>query len=728
MVRSLRSQWLNVALVVVAVALVAVVFVTRGNVTTGEREAREDNLLSAYRPGELSRITFDGDKHIVLTKVGDEDAGDVTWNIAEPIQEEADTYAIDKLLGSLEFARKVRSIDPQEVDRSAFGLEHPKWVMGIQMGEIHYELRLGKEAAQPPGAHYLEVQAKGAPGSGVVIVSRDLAKELGIELADLRGRLVMPYFSSSLSRIELGGSGGDRKLTSLGNNRWRFDGMLGGVRVNREIFDQVLLQFARTKADEFLSEKEAIAALGKDRVIVRLTPKDKKDPPGLVEVGGRCPKNDKDVVALRRKPDVLGACVPASVMVGLTLPAEKLVDRTLFATRKDEVESISMQLGPKKLELDRKEDGFSMTAPLKATVKLEAGNQWLDKVLGAEGALQDEPDLAALGLSPPRGHILVKYIQETDSQLAKARVDIGKRTEKGGLWVRREQDGAVLELSPQAAEPIRVDTTLVRDTRVLDFKPSALHFVEVTREGTTQRFVREASGQFVLEKPKGFDADPGLCADVVDALSSLTAERWVADDDDGSFGLSRPTLQVGFSFDEQDAGATSMELVVGTLIPGGAYAKLEKQPGVFVMSRRALDALETLLLDRSVFMLNPGDAKKVFLERNGKKIELVYEGDHYTQASGPPLGATAVTRAMDALSGLRAEAAVHVGAARADEGLQKPRLTVRIEPPGTGKPRVLTFGAGDDYRNTSIVYARSSGVDATYAIAKSKLSGLFDAL
>ena len=41
MVRSLRSQWLNVALVVVAVALVAVVFVTRGNVTTGEREARE---------------------------------------------------------------------------------------------------------------------------------------------------------------------------------------------------------------------------------------------------------------------------------------------------------------------------------------------------------------------------------------------------------------------------------------------------------------------------------------------------------------------------------------------------------------------------------------------------------------------------------------------------------------------------------------------------------------
>ncbi len=484
MSRALRSQWLNIALVVGAVTLIAVVVLTRGKVTTGEREARENNVLSAWRPGELSRVTFDrGKEHIVLQREGDEDAGDVSWQIREPIQEEADAYAVDKLLGSLEFARWVRRIDKGEVDRAQFGLTEPQWVMGISMGSIHYDLRLGKEAAMPAGSHYLELEAKGAPGSGVVIISRDLATELTIQLADLRGRLILPYFSSSLQRIVLEGAGGTRKLAAMGDNVWRFDGMLGNVRVNREIFDQVLVQFARTKADEFLSEKAAAGALDGDVVKITLVPKDGKLPTGLVQVGGQCPGNDKDAVALRRKPDVQGACVPKSVMVGLTLPAEKLVDQTLFFAQKDQVESISITLGEKKLDLERKDNGFVMLAPIKTNVELEAGNEWLDSILGAEGEIEKAPDLAALGLSPPAGHIDIKYIRKTDSGLAKDRVDLGKRSPDGKLWVRRVNDGAVLQLGREVARPIRVDTTLVRDKKVLEFTASDFHSAEITAAG-----------------------------------------------------------------------------------------------------------------------------------------------------------------------------------------------------------------------------------------------------
>ncbi len=168
--------------------------------------------------------------------------------------------------------------------------------------------------------------------------------------------------------------------------------------------------------------------------------------------------------------------------------------------------------------------------------------------------------------------------------------------------------------------------------------------------------------------------------------------------------------------------------MVGSLVSGGAYAKLAGEPGVFVMSRRVVEALQGLLLDRSALMVAPDEAKKVTLERDGKKVELSREGDHFTQTAGPELGASSVTKIMEALAGLRAEAAVHLGAARPSEGLTKPTLVVRIEPPGGGKPRQLSFGAGDAYQNTSIVYARSGSVDATFVIAKSKVTELLDAL
>ena len=51
----------------------------------------------------------------------------------------------------------------------------------------------------------------------------------------------------------------------------RFDGMNADRRVEREAFDRILLQFARTKAERFLDPKAAEQALGDggDRLVRR---------------------------------------------------------------------------------------------------------------------------------------------------------------------------------------------------------------------------------------------------------------------------------------------------------------------------------------------------------------------------------------------------------------------------------------------------------------------------
>jgi hypothetical protein len=735
MARPLRGQIVNLVLALVAVALVVVVVMTSRRVTTGEREARERNVLSAFREKDITRLTLErGSRRLVVQRERAGDAGDASWRLIEPTEEEAEAYAMDKLLGSLEFATWVRRIEPAQVDRAGFGLDQPSWVLGIEMGEIRYELRLGKEAATPKGAHYLELVARGAPGSGVGVISRDLATELGVDPSELRGRQIMPYLSDALRALTLEGQGGSRRLTSLGEKRWRFDGMLGGVRVDRETFDAVLLQFARTKAEHFLevpAAEQALLAAGAESVRVTMVPKRPERATGIVVVGGRCPSGENAVVALRKQPEPVAACVPRSVMPGLITPAEALIDRSLFSLRSDELESLVIVRGDQKLELERKQDGFVMRAPVKADVDLDTGNQHLEAIVRARGTIVEKPDLAKLGLDPLQGRVTVKAVAEDDSKVLEETIQIGRAEASGALAVRRAADGAVLELDPQTAHLLTADASLLRKRRLLDFAPSALLSVESESKALHQRIRREPSGAFTLELPKGAAHDAALATALVDVLGSLEADRWVAARDDGSFGLGEPALRARIVLEQADGGAREHTLLIGAATSGGQFAKLETSPplpGVFVLPRRTVETLETPLLDRSVFMVAPDAAARIVLVRPTGKLTLEKRGDSWSAAGLSPARIAELT---EALASLRAESAIRLGAARPGEGFARPELEVRVEPPpgpGAEKPWTFRIGAGDAWQGTSIHYARRDGVDATYAIAKSKVRAILDAL
>lgn len=729
MQKGLKRQLVNLGLVVAALVLLGVVLWTQGKVTTGEKDARSFNLLSAFREDEITRLTFTRDgKRLVVARVPSGDAGDTSWNIEEPFREEADAYAVDKLLGSLEFARFVRRIKPEEVNRGEFGLDAPGLELEVEMGKVRFRLGMGKEAASPPGSRYLELRAEGGPESGVFIVSRELVKELDVDAGTLRGRQMLPYTSNQLSHVELVGSDGVRRsLKSAGRDRWRFDGMEGDVRVNRDVFDQVLIQFARTKAEHFLEVKDAEAALaGGKNVKLTLTPKEPGRPKAVVEVGGKCPKSDNDVVALRREPDPLAACVPSSVLPGLDTEVSALVDRGLFALRKDEVESLRVVRGDRKLDLERKESGFVLRAPVQGDVELETGNRRIDSIVRAQGELLQGAKLAELGLEPAQGKVTLRSSAESDDKVIEEVVELGKPDKDGKLPVRRLADGAVLRVDADAARALEADSTLVRGLKLLDFPSADFRSLEIRGRGIEQKIHREASGQILMDLPKGHRADVALTANAVDELGRLTADRWVSERDDPSFGLATPELTVKLAYAAGDAGTKERVLTIGASTSGGAYAKLDSEPGVFVMPRRAREALDTWFLDRSVFVVTPDVATKVELLRNGKTLVLEKRADGFVRASGIELAPARVAEISETLIALRAEAAVELGPQRPGRGLEAPEVVVRVERTDDG-PRSFRIGAGDAWRGQSIHYARAEGVDATYVIAKTKARVLIDA-
>jgi hypothetical protein len=227
---------------------------------------------------------------------------------------------------------------------------------------------------------------------------------------------------------------------------------------------------------------------------------------------------------------------------------------------------------------------------------------------------------------------------------------------------------------------------------------------------------RSSVGVWTLEEPKGFAPDPGIAGDVADALSQLRAERWVADRDDGSYGLASPRGRYQI---DVEGGAIRVE--TGRATSGGVFARRMDREGVFVLSTATERILETWAVDRSYFMVDPNDVRRIRIDRAGDHVTL-----EAARPGAPDAGAEAerFENARRAVGDMRAEGLVHPGAARKEEGFDEPLATLTIQKKETTLK--FTIGRGDAWRDTNVFYARRDGVDATFAIAQSKVRPLLD--
>lgn len=730
-----RQKVGNLVLIAVALGLVVTVLATAGSVTTSERDRRSLNVMTAWREDEITRIAIErGDDELVLEREAAPDGGDETWQMTAPYREEADPFAMQKLIGTLQYASWARQIKPEEVDRAAFGLDGPRMVVHVDMGDIHYRLRLGKDAVQPPGSAYLEVTGEGVPEKRIVIIEKGLIDELDVKADDFRGRYVMPYLSPVLKRLTIEGKDSAVRLRRAEWDGWRFDGMLDDARIDRQALDRVLVQFAKT-VDTFVDPGKAEQALeGAETITVELFPKRAELGKGEVVFGGRCPEREEEIVALRKKPDRLAGCLPGSVFAALSTPAEALVDRSLFYLRPDEVETLTVVEGDKKLVLDRKNEGFVMREPREAEVDAEAGNERIESIVRATGRLVPNADAEELGLAPPHGTITLSSVAAHEDEIQKETVLLSAPDDEGIVYALRKQDGQVLELMSEAARSLKADASLVRSRTLLDRPLSDMAEVEVVGGPAAELVRRSEGGSYTLDKPKGYAADAGLATELMDALRTLTADRWVADADDGTFGLGDPSLRVRILLRGEDKGAeTERVLLVGRRARSGFYATFEDDPGVFVIPRRVHEVLTTLPLDRTVLTVDPTVVARITLDTPDSSVTLDRHGGQFVQSSGSEqLSSAAIQRIVDALQVVRAQAAVHLGPPRPEEGLAEPLLRVsadRVPGHGTLPPRTAwRIGAGDSWRGVSVHYARAEGVDATYVVPRSLVQEIRSAL
>ncbi len=702
----------SIALAVLALASVAAVLLTRNAPTTEEKAARASNLLATFREEDVERLEL---RHGAETATVERDGDGYT--LRAPEKETADAAAVERLIDGLGFATPLRKLVGSEP--GPLGLDQPRATVILVMGGKKTRVALGKGAPSPAGAAYVSVSGDDAAAFNAV-VSREVAALLETTADDLRDKNLVKLGANDLGALDVESAEASLHLVRGDGGSFRLD---GGGRARREGLEPLFTALGELRAERLLDPGVAERARGAAaRTTIHLSPRDAKTPKVTLELGGACP-GGPGTLAIVRATLARAACVREEVARAFGVSRDALLDDTAFWARPDEVETLAVTRGEKRLVLTRSGTGFLLREPASAAVELDAGNARLAAVVRGSGELLHDADLEKLGLAPARDKIVLTVLGREDKANEET-LELGRVEADGSLAVRRVDDGAVLRFSRDAARAFLVDSTLLRPRRLLDFALSGLVELETSRP--ERQILKHVPTGFELATPPGFQVDGALATEAALALGSLTALRWVADSDDGSFGLGMPRLTARLRIDA-DAGATERTLVVGATAPGGYYARFGDDQGVFLLERAVVERLETLFVDRSAPMADPATLARVRLKHGEKALTLERRGGTLAATGGATVDASVLTPALEALAALRAEAAVHTGKALPNEGFATPALDIVAEPsPGLGASRHLRVGAQEVFRGLPVRYARVDGIDATFVVAESKVKAILD--
>jgi hypothetical protein len=760
------ARWANSGLVLVAVVAVLTLVWSGRSATRAESEVRRGHLLPVFHQEEVSRIELQqGLKRSVIERRraapephqqaepgGDADVLASEWTLSEPFETDADPVPVEKLLGSLRYATWER--EAPEVAAAPVAPPVPAVALGVdagaggstrapgggssdlsrqlsvQMGSLAYRLRLGAPSVSPPGSHYVEVSGGDGPAH-TYVVKKSVLDELFVPGDGFRGRQIVPYRKGSTARLVLSSAAGVRRLRRVGDD-FHFEDMQENQRARRAEVDRIFLALARASADPILDLEVAQAAIGTEpNVHIAVVPMAQDKPEASLTFGGTCPSDPNKTLAVRSLPEPLAGCVERSVLGALREPASALIDSSLFAFHADEVDTVQIVEGDHVLDFAREGDGFVLRQPHAAALDAEAAKDRLSRLLGIEGTLLLARDKPAKAAEFSAVVVTLESSARPGAERTKETLRISPARADGSRLAYREADGAVVLVPREEAFVLRADSTLLKDHRIFDYPLSAVRGIEIRRGTSREVLKRTATGGLSLLEPKGFDVDGGLAVEIIDQLRTLRALRWVSDAPVAGLGLEKPRISVKFTVELEDR-VIDRTLSVSRAAPGGFYASVDRDPGVFVAPRALERTLTSLPLDRALFSADRNSIMEIQLTTpdRGKLLLKRVAGQLALQKGSVTFDLARLDELLDAIETLRPEAAVHTGVAGPGEGLRKPILTAYIRrqaPENVGMPPIrFSVGSRDVFQDASVYYARHASVNATYALPRSQVQRLLD--
>lgn len=538
----------------------------------------------------------------------------------------ADQAAVERLLTTMEFATAVRTVS----EGADLGFAAPRASGTVTMGTLVARFVLGGTSPRPDGSSYFRVE-----GERPIVVSKELTEALLQGVDVYRDRSVVPYLSIDLARFSVSRAaspGGGFTLERIDERAFRVAEQR--VAASRDAVESVWSALAEMRAESFPKDADVERLMASPRMTITMKPKDGR-PEAVLVVGDACPGHPEDVIVLRKAPTHAAACAPKGAINALESAPSTLADRKPFSFRVDEMEEVRLEAfagGEKPIEFARKGSGFHLREPEDRDLSSEeadAASELLariDKVAADSVAPRSSASFEAMARAVVRGG----GRDET--------IEVGRADAEGRVPLHRVRDDALLFTSRFVGRWLVPRKTslasrvLLGDTR------------RVTRMlvacGVRQELVDDGAG-FRLVSPVGYETDASA-RELSEALTRGRVEAWIADADDGTFGLETDACRVVLSFADGHAPAA---VRFGAEANGAVCGSVEGQSPVFIASKALRDLAKKIYVSRASLRFDAATISRVRVSIDGRTV------------ADPDLAA-----AKDALASLYADDVLRLGA------------------------------------------------------------------
>ena len=263
---ALRRHGVSMGLLAATVALGGYLdWGDRDRSTTSETNARQQNLVPAFRRGAFTELTIEQNGQSLRICRAPVDAGEAVYYLGDG--ELADPPAVDKVLGALEFATVERRLEGKQ-DKHQLGLDTPRLKVTLVMGGLTFRLAVGSDAPRPRRICLCRERRCGGrrcPRFG----DRAIASVRCLSIANPPSVSSVPAGRAFDRRRR-----GNASILPRCMGGWGSPSM-GPSRVDRDAFDRVVSSLANVRAEAFAPAPASEEALGQpsDRLRLTLTPK-----------------------------------------------------------------------------------------------------------------------------------------------------------------------------------------------------------------------------------------------------------------------------------------------------------------------------------------------------------------------------------------------------------------------------------------------------------------------
>ncbi len=718
----------TLVLSVIAASLLAFILLfERGTLSTSDVARRSGHVLTRFVRDQVTQVSLArGDEEpIVLERQpppeGDEEAMGV-WGVAAPVHAEADQDAVDSFLGALEWLMADRTLTGVTAeDRARYGLDHPRFVVRYRVAEEAGRLVVGGEAPEGQG-----IYVAADDDSRAFVVRADLVESIDHDLAHFRDKDLFPddFYSTDATSDRLEGAEAPMVFEKDGD-LWHVREPVRGW-ANAGAVDALLRLPREVHAARFVAEGAAgLDRYGLDspwRELSITRPESAHGTrSGRLRVGDVCGEHTTERYAIAGDEGPV-VCVLTSELDALALDPAAVREGRLVSVGADAVERITLESGGRTLTLRRAESGWELANGDAATPADDGAiSEWLRQLRDARAAAFEpiEGDAPGHGLAAPRATLT---IARSDSE-AETVVRLGE-SDAEGAWVRRGDEPSAVRFDASVAELFQVGPLRFRGRALVHEDAANARAVTVRRSDGEERAARGQGGTWQLEAPIEAEADRVVVRELVRQLTELRAERFVAEQAAPEHGLGSPRLTVSARFAEDGSvDARTVTLRVGAATSEGAYAQLEGDDAVFVLSSQALEALDARLVSLDLLTVDTSDATGLRVERDGAVVaDLSRQGGAWRLADGAAPDADRTQALVDRLSTLRASGVVRYGAPDGSLGLEPPatRITVTRADGST----TIDLGRDQGEGDAAFVPARRSGLDVIYRFSPELVSAL----